>query len=251
MLLRSERELILQKLNNIRRLATIGAVSMNELLDNERVLQQTDQRLSDLDHDVPRTESSLSQIQRRVSEAELRFRSDAEKERADTEVQISKLRESISALQDRSVRNTVLAPIDGIVNKLNVTTIGGVVKSGEPLLQIVPANTSVAVEARLAPADRASVWPGLPAAIKISAYEFSTCGGLKGKVIEVSPDTLLDEKGQSYFRVRLEADGSEFGIDKPVLPGMQADVDIHYGRQRIIEALLRPLQRVRDSALRQ
>jgi multidrug efflux pump subunit AcrA (membrane-fusion protein) len=107
------------------------------------------------------------------------------------------------------------------------------------------------VEARLSPTDRAQVWPGLPAVIKISAYEFSTYGGLKGKVTEVSSDTLQDEKGAFYFRVRLEADGSAFGKEKPILPGMQADVDILYGRQRIITSLLRPIQRVQENALRQ
>jgi HlyD family type I secretion membrane fusion protein len=250
-LFRTERDLIAQKLVNLRRLAGIGAVSTNELIDNERVLQQSEQRLSDLSHDIPKTEAALGEIAQRRLDATYRFRADAEKERSEAELQAAKLRESINALQDRSQRNVVTAPVDGVVNKLNVTTVGGVVKSGEPLLQIVPSNTAIAVEARLSPSDRAQVWPGLPAVIKISAYEFSTYGGLKGKVTEVSPDTLQDEKGASYFRVRLEADASGFGPDKPILPGMQADVDIHYGRQTILATLIRPVQRLQESALRQ
>jgi adhesin transport system membrane fusion protein len=250
-LFKTERDLIAQKLVNLRRLNGIGAVSTNELIDNERVLQQSEQRLSDLSHDIPKTEASLGEIAQRRLDATYRFRSDAEKERSEAELQALKLRESIHALQDRNLRNVVTAPVDGVVNKLNVTTVGGVVKSGEPLLQIVPSNTAIAVEARLSPSDRAQVWPGLPAVIKISAYEFSTYGGLKGKVVEVSPDTLQDEKGNSYFRVRLEADASGFGPDKPILPGMQADVDIHYGRQTILSSLIRPMQRLQDSALRQ
>lgn len=250
-MLASERELIARKLGNLKRLADIGAVSTNELIDNERVLQQTDQRLSDLSHDIPKTESSLREIARRRFDVLYRFKSDAEKERADAELQAAKLTESINALQDRTSRNTVLAPVDGVVNKLNVSTIGGVVKPGEPIMQIVPSNTAIAVEARLPPSDRAQVWLGLPAVIKISAYEFSTYGGLKGKVTEVSPDTLQDEKGNSYFRVRLEAEGSSFGPDRPILPGMQADVDIIYGRQTIISSLIRPIQRLQDNALRQ
>lgn len=250
-LIRSERDLIAQKLVNLRRLAGIGAVSTNELIDNERVLQQSEQRLSDLSHDIPRTEAALGEIAQRRLDATYRFRADAEKERSEAELQAAKLRESVNALRDRNERNIVSAPVDGVVNKLNVTTVGGVVKSGEPLLQIVPSNTAIAVEARLSPSDRAQVWPGLPAMIKISAYEFSTYGGLKGKVTEVSPDTLQDEKGVSYFRVRLEADGSSLGPDKPILPGMQADVDIHYGRQTILSSLIRPIQRLRDGALRQ
>jgi HlyD family type I secretion membrane fusion protein len=250
-LFRTERELIAQKLANIRKLAASGAVSTNELIDNERVFQQTEQRISEVDHNIPRAASTLEELSRRRVETILKFRTEAEKERSEAELQMAKLMETIGALTERSQRNAVLAPIDGVVNKLNVSTLGGVVKSGEPLLQLVPVDTSVAVEARLSPTDRAQVWPGLPAVIKISAYEFSTYGGLKGKVVEVSPDTLQDEKGQFYFRVRLEADGSSFGKDKPILPGMQADVDILYGRQLIITSLMRPVQRLQESALRQ
>jgi HlyD family type I secretion membrane fusion protein len=145
----------------------------------------------------------------------------------------------------------VIAPITGVVNKLFVSTLGGVVKSGEPLAIIVPIDTSIAIEAKLSPADRAEVWPGLPAIIKVSAYDFSTYGGLKGKVTEVSPDALQDERGQPYFRVRLEAQGDAFGPDKPVVPGMTADVDIVSGRRSIMATLLRPLRHLQENALRQ
>jgi multidrug resistance efflux pump len=108
-------------------------------------------------------------------------------------VQTAKLEESVNAMQDRSLRSEVIAPIGGVVNKLFVSTLGGVVKSGEPLVQIVPADARIAVEARLSPSDRASVFPGLPAVVRISAYDYSLYGGLPGKVIEVSPDALQDE----------------------------------------------------------
>jgi HlyD family type I secretion membrane fusion protein len=145
----------------------------------------------------------------------------------------------------------VLAPIGGIVNKLFVSTVGGVVKSGEPLAVIVPIDSSIAVEAKLSPTDRAEVWPGLPAIVKISAYDYSVYGGLKGKVTDVSPDALQDERGQPYFRVRLEANTSDFGPDKPVVPGMLAEVDILTGRNSIMDTLLKPVRRLRDNALRQ
>lgn len=246
-----ERELIMQRVTSLRRLVTIGAVSANELLDNERTLQQIDGRMSDLTHDIPKTEAAMSEIARRRTEAKLRFRTEVEKELSDTELQLAKLRETVSAMRERSTRTEVVAPIAGTVNKLNVTTVGGVVKSGEPLGQIVPADSSIAVEARIAPKDRAELWPGLAAVVKISAYDYSVFGGLKGKVIEVSPDALQDEKGNPYFRVRLEADGTHFGPERPVVPGMIADVDIISGRRTIMESLLRPVKALRDNALRQ
>lgn len=246
-----ERELILKRVTSLRRLVSVGAVSSNELLDNERTLQQIEGRISDLTHDIPKTEAATSEIERRKTETRLRFRTEAEKERADTELQIAKLTEAITAMQDRSSRTEVVAPISGTVNRLNVTTVGGVVKSGEPLGQIVPIDTSIAVEARIQPKDRAEVWPGQAAVVKISAYDFSVYGGLKGKVVEVSPDALQDEKGQPYFRIRLEATGSNFGPDRPVVPGMVADIDILSGRRTIMETLIRPVKALRDNALRQ
>ena len=246
-----ERELVLQRVTSMRRLVGIGAVSSNELLDNERSLQQIEGKISDLTHDIPKTESAMSEITRRRTETRLRFRIEAEKERADAELVIAKLQETVNAMQDRSTRSEVVAPISGTVNKLNVTTIGGVVKSGEPLGQIVPNDTSIAVEARIVPKDRAEVWPGLNAVVKISAYDYSVYGGLKGRVVEVSPDALQDEKGNSYFRVRLEADGTHFGKDRPVVPGMVADVDILSGKRTIMDTIIRPVKILRDNALRQ
>jgi adhesin transport system membrane fusion protein len=200
---------------------------------------------SGLIHDIPRTEAAIGEITSRRREIDLKFRSDADRERVDNEVQIAKLEESMAALQDRRIRNVVLAPIAGVVN-----TVGGVVKSGEPLVQLVPTDASIAVEARLSPSDRAQVWPGLPAVVKVSAYDFSVHGGLPGKVVDVSPDALQDEKGQTYFRVRLEADGTSFGPERPVVPGMVAEVNIMSGRQTVMQALLRPVRRVQKNALR-
>lgn len=247
-----ERRLVLERVQNLRRLEERGGVSRNELLESERTLQQIESVLSALTHQIPRTETALSEAQRRRNEGELQFRAEAEDERIGVEVEIARLRETSSAMQDRNRRSDVTAPISGVVNRVFVTTIGGVVKSGQPLVQLVPADASIAVEARLSPADRSQVWPGLPAIVKISAYDFSIHGGLEGRITEVSPDALQDDDdGESYFRIRLEADGTSLGPDKPVLPGMVAEVDILTGRQTILSYLLKPLRRVRDNALRQ
>lgn len=247
---RTERELMEKRIVNLRKLNSIGAMSGNDLIENERQLQQMEAKISDLTHDIPRTEAALSELAGRRAEQSLKYRSDADKERVDTEVQIAKLIESVQAMKERSTRTEVVAPITGIVNKLFVATIGGVVKSGEPLVQLVPADSSVAVEVKLSPADRAQVWPGLPAVVKVSAYDYSVYGGLRGKVVDISPDALPDDKGQPYFRVRLEADGTAFGPDKPVVPGMLADVNIISGQQTVLEALVRPVRRIQENALR-
>lgn len=246
-----EQELVNQRLQSMRRLAQIGAVSNNELLDNERASQQIEARLASLVHDIPRLESAVSELSRRSEEITLRFRADAQKEQRETAIQIAKLEESITAMKDRSRRTEVVAPVAGTVNKLFVDTIGGVVKSGEPLVQLVPLDATVVIEARLSPQDRADVWPGLPAVIKVSAYDYAVYGGLKGKVLDISPDALNDDKGEPYFRVRLEADAGAFGPARPVIPGMLAQIDILSGQHTVLGYLIRPVQRLRNEALRQ
>jgi membrane fusion protein, adhesin transport system len=246
-----ERELVAQRVQSLRRLTRMGAVSNNELLDNERTLQQIEAKLAALVHDIPRAEAGVTELSRRRDEVTLRFRADAEKEQREAALQAAKLQEAIAAMQDRSRRTEVTAPVAGVINKIFVDTVGGVVKSGEPLVQIVPIDSTVMVEARLPPMYRAEVWPGLPAIVKVSAYDFTIHGGMKGKVLDISPDILSDEKGEPYFRVRLEADAGAFGPNRPVIPGMLAQVDILSGQHTVLGYLFRPVQRLKAEALRQ
>ncbi len=246
-----ERQISEERLASMRKLSAAGAASNNDTLEAERILQQTITRLSDLAHDIPRAEASLAEINGRKLEAVSRFQADAEKERTQTATDVEKLAQAVAAMQDRIRRSDVVASVAGVINKLNVSTVGGVVKPGEALAEIVPADSSIGVEMRLSPTDRADVWPGERAIVKVSAYEFSTYGGLPARVVDISPDALQDERGAPYFRVRLEADGTGFGKDRPVLPGMVADVDVIGERQSVLGSILKPLRRLKDNALRQ
>ena len=246
-----ERQISEERLSSLNKLSSIGAASNNERLEAERVLQQAISRLSDLAHEIPRTEAALAEIGQRKAEAVSRFQADAEKERAQTATDLEKLMKSIEALQDRSRRSDVNARVGGTINKLNVTTIGGVVKPGEALVEIVPADGLIEVEMKLSPADRADVWPGQRAIVKVSAYEYSVYGGLSARVLDISPDAHQDERGIPYFRVRLEADAAALGPAHPVLPGMLADVDVIGNRQSVLGTILKPLRRLKDNALRQ
>ncbi len=248
---RKEYQLLLETVKNFRGLEKSGAVSRNELLRQESSLQQLVTQLNDLEFQIPKVESELKEALRRQNEVELRFRSEAESESALAAVNIAKLNETISAMQDRSIRTNVIAPIDGRINRLLVSTIGGVVQPGQALATIVPDDLSIAIDARLSPKDRASVWPGLEAVLKISAYDYTIYGGLKGEVIEISPDALIDEKGNPYFRVRVRADASGFGESNPIVPGMTAEVNILTGKHSVLDYLLRPVRRLKENALQQ
>jgi membrane fusion protein, adhesin transport system len=246
-----ERALVAPKVESLKRLLKTGAVSRNALLDEQRNLQQLDAKRDEMRFSIPRAEAALRELESRREETALKFRSDAEKERREVGLQIAKLEQSVVAMQERSKRSDVVTPIAGTVNKLLVTTVGGVAKPGEPLAQIVPADQSIIIEARMSPSDRAEIYPGLPAVVKVSAYDFSTYGGLKAEVTDISPDALTDDKGDTYFRVRLAADTTDIREGKPVVPGMLAQVDILKGEQSVLAALLRPVREIRDNALRQ
>jgi membrane fusion protein, adhesin transport system len=246
-----ERQISEERLLSLKNLSAMGAASNNERLEAERVLQQAISRLSDLAHEIPRTEAAVAEFEQRKAEAISRFQAEAEKERAQTATDLEKLTKSVEALQDRSRRSDVNATVGGTINKLNVTNVGGVVKPGEALAEIVPADGLIEVEMKLSPADRADVWPGQRAIVKVSAYEFSVYGGLSARVSDISPDAHQDERGIPYFRVRLEADAAALGPDHPVLPGMLADVDVIGNRQSVLGTILKPLRRLKDNALRQ
>jgi HlyD family type I secretion membrane fusion protein len=246
-----ERELVRERVESMRRLAERGAVSNNALLDEERILQQIETRLSDLLFAVPRTESAVEEIRQRIEESRLGFREAAQEDLIVAAFEMAQLQEAANAMQDRSARTDVTAPVAGIVNRIYVNTLGGVVRPAEPLIELVPADAAVVVEARLSPSDRAEIWPGLPAVIKITAYEYSVYGGLQGRIVEISPDALTDENGQPYFRVRLEAEAGGFGPDLPIVPGMTADIDIITGERTVLDTILSPVRNIADNALRQ
>lgn len=248
---RREHALTLEVVENFRELEKSGAVSRNELLSHETGLQKLVSQINDMEFQIPAIKSELDEVIGRQQEALLMFRSDAEKDRSQTALAISKLNESITALLDRKTRTNVIAPIDGRINRLLVSTIGGVVQPGQTLAQIVPDDLSIAVDARLSPKDRASVWPGLESVVKVSAYDYTIYGGLKGIVTEISPDALQDDDGNPYFRVRVKADASALGADNPVVPGMLAEVNILTGSHSVLDYILRPVRRIKENAFTQ
>src|SRR5690606_8923899 len=168
--------------------------------------------------------------------------------------ELATLREQMRGATDRVSRTEIRAPVDGIVNSLDVTTIGAVVQPGERLLDIVPASESVLVEARLNPADVAFILPGQEANIKFTAYDFSIYGGLKGVVQNVSANSIVDpQTRETYYTVLIAADTTVLdfrGEALPILPGMVTSVEIITGTKTILNYLLKPINKARDVARR-
>lgn len=249
--LTGEKRLVGRQVEIFTKLFKKGATSERELLDVQTTAQRLITRIDELKHQIPKLKSSVSEAVRLKNEIYLRFQADAKKEYSELQLEITKLKAVLTATQDRTDRRSVLAPIDGVVNKLFVSTLGGVVRGGQDLLEIVPADESIAIEVELPPRDRAEIRVGLPAVIKISAYDYSTYGGLEGVIADISADALTNEKGETFFRVRLHAKTVNFGEGKPVVPGMLADIDILTGEKSILDYLLKPIHKIRENAFKQ
>ncbi len=247
--LQRERDLTSQRTQSLQRLSDLGAVSRNELLQGLTALQQLDTKITDINHDIPQTEAALSEAVRQRNAASLKFRSDASEEKTKVLVEASQLTEALSNLREKANRTDIRAPTTGTINKQYVSTVGGVIAPGAPILEIVPSSDTIAIEAQLSPQDRAEIWPGSKAVVKITAYDYSLYGGLDASVVDISPDIIKEKDNQPYFRVRLNA-ANRLGNNNPIIPGMMANVDILTKRHTVVQYLLLPLMNIKDMAFR-
>ena len=172
----------------------------------------------------------------------------------DVNAELARLQEGNQAYSDRVARTTVRSPVRGTVKLINVKTIGGVVQPGMDLIEIVPADDSLLVDAKVLPSDIAFIHPGQLATIRFTAYDFSIHGGLPAHVINISPDTIVDEEGVSYYGIRLETESSVLGdMDNPlpIMPGMTVEVDILTGKKSILDYILKPILKTKQLAFRE
>jgi adhesin transport system membrane fusion protein len=200
---------------------------------------------------IPRTRSALQEAERRIIERHAAFRAEAQRELNDRQTEREGLRQTMAAETDRVTRTEVRSPIFGTVNKIYITTIGGVIQPGQTLVEIVPLEDNLLIEAKIRPSDRAQLFPGLKAVIKISAYDPTIYGGLDAVLIDISADTITDSDGESFYRIRLRTETNNLGPDRPIIPGMTATAEILTGRKTVLDYLLKPLLKARDTALRE
>jgi adhesin transport system membrane fusion protein len=203
---------------------------------------------------LPRVRQAANEASRRIEQRRAEFKAKAIDELNARRVEMKSLREIMSAGKDRVTRTDVRSPVRGTVKQLNLNTIGGVVRPGEPILEIVPLDDTLLIEARIRPADIAFLHPGQKAMIKISAYDFSIFGGLEGVVEAISADTIEDDKGESFYRVKLRTRKNAIsyrGEELPIIPGMTASVDILTGKKSVLAYLLKPILRAKQNALRE
>jgi adhesin transport system membrane fusion protein len=231
-----------------------GVTPRVELLRVQRQVNDIDQELETARIAVPRAQAALQEAQRRQQERRATFRSMAQQELNNQRVQLRALQEMLTSVRDRVARTEVRSPVRGTVQRIKINTIGGVIKPGDDLVEIVPIDDTLLIEARIRPADIAFLRPGQDAKIKLTAYDFAVYGAVPGRLEQISADTIVDEQGQSYYRIRVRADTSALvgaAKEMQILPGMVAQVDVLTGKKTVLQYLLKPVVRARENALRE
>jgi adhesin transport system membrane fusion protein len=231
-----------------------------EMLRSDR--QATDMRgqLAVVRATMVKTDAAVQEAHSRLLNISTAFRSQAEDDLAKSRGDLAVLDENIKSAQDRVRRTELRSPVHGVVNKLNVTTIGAVVAPGASLMEIVPLDDTLLVEGRIRPQDIAFIRPDHEAVVKLSAYDSSTYGSLHGKVERISADTITDEKGdknergETFYRVMVRTEKNHLGTTEhplPIIPGMVATVEILTGQKSVLDYLIKPARTLRDEALRE
>ncbi|WP_235914890.1 HlyD family type I secretion periplasmic adaptor subunit [Pelistega ratti] len=241
--------------------AVEGFTRSKSLLDNEiAITTPMVKRGVVAQVELLRMQRQSSELAQQIAERRNRYIADANNELVQAESELAQARENMAMRADPVERSQIRAPLRGIVKNIRINTVGGVVQAGQDILEIVPLDDTLLVQAYISPKDVAFIRPGQPALVKISAYDYSLYGGLDGKVILISPDTLQDERrrselnlnaDQAYYRILVETDGNnitdKLGNKLDITPGMTATVDIKTGEKTVFQYLIKPITRMKQA----
>ena len=245
------RDFTQRELAKTRPLLASGAVSEVEILRLERDVSKNRGDAEQASAQIARVQAAIGEAQRKIQETELSFRNEARKELAEVMGKLNALNEGAVALADRVDKAQVRSPVRGRVQRLLANTVGGVVQPGKDIVEIVPLDDNLVLEAKVQPKDIAFIHPGQDATVKFTAYDFSIYGGLSAKVENISPDTVVDERGNAFYLVRVRTTQAHFSDKMPVIPGMTAEVDVLTGRKTVMAYLLKPILKAKAYALRE
>lgn len=203
---------------------------------------------------VQRLKSAVEEVELEIETHKRRFQAQTQEALADVRTQLGSLGKKLPAMRDRVVRTAVRAPIAGTVNRLLVTTVGGVVQPGMPLAELVPLDDALLVEAHIRPSDIAFLRPGQPARVKLTAYDYAIYGAMDGRVENIGADAVVTEDGQRLYLVHIRTVTDKLPSaqgDLPIIPGMAAEVDILSGKRTVLQYLLKPVNRIQERAFRE
>ncbi len=240
------------------KLTAQGAGARADFLRAQQEVTRVEGDLEAARTSVPRLEAAIAEGRSRVAEVLSHARAESSRERSKLAAEAATLTAKLTGSNDRVARRELRSPMDGVVNRLLINTVGGVAKAGETIMELVPVQDTLLVTARVKPSDIAFIRPGQDAIIGITAYDSSIFGRLDGKVLRVGADAIADTKPQSelplYFEVVLETDRNYLGKPEERLvisSGMATDASIHTGKRTLMEYMLKPVIKTFDKALRE
>lgn len=242
-------ELTARELALTKPLIQSGAVSDVELLRLQRDVARYAGERGQASAQISRLQAAINEAQKKIQDVELEFKNQARNELAETQAKINSLGESSVALSDKVKQADIKSPVNGTVKRIMFNTVGGVIQPGKDVVEVVPLEDALLLEARVLPKDIAFLRPGQKANVKLTAYDFTIYGGLEGTLEHIGADSVLDEKGNAFYIVRVRTKRPNLGANLPIIPGMTAEVDILTGQKTILSYLLKPVLRARQYAL--
>ena len=252
--LKSNLRLAKEELNITAPLVSKGVLPRLDLIRIERQVSDLEGEIKTINTTIPRLRTAFKEAESRIEELIVSNRADLSDDLNETRAQLKSVTETLFASSDRVTRSEVKSPVRGTVKELKFNTLGGVIQPGADIMEIVPLDDTLLIEAQVRPADIAFLRPGQKAIIKVSAYDFSIYGGLQATLEQISADTIKDERGDSFYRVYLrttENSLSRHGEVLPIIPGMTSTAEILTGQKTVWDYLMKPLLKARDRALRE
>jgi adhesin transport system membrane fusion protein len=237
-----------------RGLADRGVVAEVDVLRLERQSAELTGDLKVAEASLPRARTAVLEAKSRLDGARAAHIAQVRERLAAAQADATVIDESLKGARDRVTRTTLRSPVKGVVNKIAATTLGAVVQPGQTLVEIVPIDDTLLIEARVRPQDVAFIRPSQPASVKLSAYDYLVYGALSGSVERIGADTIADQRGDTFYQVIVRTDRNWLGsadAKLTVMPGMIATVDIESGRKTVLDYLLKPILRVRHEAFRE
>jgi adhesin transport system membrane fusion protein len=253
--LKKDRELTKRQRDTVEELVAKKAQSKIELIKIDKELSKLEGELNAVILSIPRAKYSITEVENRIKEKSKIFKSEALNQLQKVNTDIEKYRSKLISEKDKIDKTVLYSPVDGIIKQININSIGEVIRSGYDLMEIVPGSTKLLVEAKISPKDIAFINPRQKAIVKITAYDFSIYGGLDGKIVEISADSIVDKDSQdkkTYYKVVIETEKNyleKHGEKFPIIPGMIASVDIITGKKTIFDFIMKPLLKTKDNAL--
>lgn len=226
-----------------------GAVSEIEILRLEREANRAKGDIDQASAQMGRLTAAISEARRKVSEAQQTFMSKVRTDLNETTAKINSLTQSSLALSDKVKQSTLLSPVNGTISKLYYNTVGGVIQAGKEVMEVVPTDDALVIEAKIQTKDIAFIRPKQPAIVKLTAYDYSIYGSLDGEVQDIAADSTIDDKGNAFYVVKVRTIKNNIGDHLPIIPGMVAQVDILTGKKTVMSYLLKPVLKAKSYAL--